>query len=230
MKTFADRILEHHFSLELDIHLPNKVEWLYPYGKKEVREAMQHFFRKFFSDSSPRRALVGINPGRFGAGVTGLPFTDPIRMEDPCHIRNDFPKRQELSSVFVYEVIKAMGGPQTFYHNFYITSACPLGFVKDGKNYNYYDSKALENAVLPMIVDNLRKHISYGLHTDVAFSMGQGKNYTFLKRLNEEHHFFDRIEPLPHPRWVMQYRLKRKSEFIEEYVNKLSASLTGVQS
>ena len=221
MSTFADDVLNHHFSLSPDISLPDDIEWLYPYGEERVREAMQLFYKKYFSDRHGRHALIGINPGRFGAGITGLPFTDPIRMENPCDLPNNFPKRQELSSVFVYEVIEALGGPETFYKEFYITSICPLGFVKDGKNYNYYDSKQLENAIMPMIIENLKKHITFGLHTDVAFSMGQGKNYAFLNKLNREHGFFDKIIPLPHPRWVMQYRLKSKAEFISEYVLKL---------
>jgi hypothetical protein len=55
--------------------------------------------------------------------------------------------------------------------------------------------------------------------------MGQGKNYAFLNKLNQEHGFFEKIIPLPHPRWVMQYRLKRKKEFIREYVDKLSQAM-----
>lgn len=225
MDTFAKKILDYHFSLSTDISLPDKVAWLYPYADNQVQDAMQRFFYKYFSDNSARHVLVGINPGRFGAGITGLPFTDPIRMQEVCQLENDFPKRQELSSVFVYDVVNALGGPDTFYKHFYITSVCPLGFVKDGKNYNYYDGKDLETAIMPMIIDNLKKHISFGLSTDCAFSMGQGKNYAFLNKLNKEHGFFDKIIPLPHPRWVMQYRLKRKEEFIKEYVDKLSRAL-----
>jgi uracil-DNA glycosylase len=186
---------------------------------------MDLFFRKYFSDQEPRYALIGINPGRFGAGITGLPFTDPIRMEEVCGIANAFQKRQELSSVFVYEVIEALGGPEAFYRHFYFTSVCPLGFVKDGKNYNYYDDKELEAAVMPMILDNLKRHREIGVSGKVAFSMGQGVNFKILKRINARHGFFDEILPLPHPRWVMQYRRKRKDEFVHMYVEELRKAL-----
>jgi hypothetical protein len=146
-------------------------------------------------------------------------------METDCALENHFPKRQELSSVFVYEFINALGGTNFFYNHFYITSICPLGFVRHGKNYNYYDSPTLIEVIMPMIIDNLRKHISFGVQTDVAFSMGKGKNFTFLEKLNNEYQFFEKLIPLPHPRWVMQYRLKRKGEYIQEYVTKLNEAL-----
>ncbi len=205
--------------------LPDGVEWLYPYEETTVRDAMGRFFHKFFSDEMPRIALWGINPGRFGAGITGLPFTDPIRMEEECGLENDFIKRQELSSVFVYDVVNAMGGPASFYSNFYISSICPLGFVKDGKNYNYYDSKELTEAVMPLILLNIEKHLEMGISDRVVFSMGQGKNFKFLKKLNDKYKYFQEVQPLPHPRWVMQYRLKRKLEFVDQYVTALSQYL-----
>ncbi len=220
--TFADRVLAHHFDLKPSLVLPDGVEWLYPYERPEVREAMGQFFTKYFAEGSSRVALLGINPGRFGAGITGIPFTDPIRMEKICALPNAFDKRQELSSVFVYDVVDALGGPDLFYRSFYITSICPLGFVRDGKNYNYYDSKSLTETVMPMILHNLRAHLEMGVSEKVAFSMGQGKNYKFLKALNDEHGFFEQVHPLPHPRWVMQYRLKRKEAFVQAYVNALS--------
>ncbi len=204
------------------VDLPNDVSWLNPFGSKEVQRVMHVFFEKYFSDRASRIILLGINPGRFGAGITGLPFTDPIRMESVCGIPNDFKKRQELSSVFVYDVIDAMGGPDIFYSKFYFNSVCPLGFVKNGKNYNYYDDKALEQAVRPLILSNMKKHLKMGISKSIAFSMGQGKNYKYLQRLNGTYGFFDSIRPLPHPRWIMQYRSKRKNEFIQSYVDALS--------
>lgn len=224
--TFASKVLDHHFQLKPTTQLPDGIDWLHPYGVAEVKAVMEAFFHKYFSDSDERIVLLGINPGRHGAGITGLPFTDPMRMESHCGIKNSFQKRAELSSIFVYEVIDAMGGAAQFYRHFYFNSICPLGFVKNGKNYNYYDDKDLEKAVMPMILHNLRAHLDMGVTRKIAFSMGRGKNYAFLQKLNDEHGFFDEVKPLPHPRWVMQYRLKRKDEFIKEYVEGLSTALS----
>jgi hypothetical protein len=76
-----------------------------------------------------------------------------------------------------------------------------------------------------MIIENLESHVAIGLNAEVAFSMGQGKNFQFLEKINNEYQFFKKIVALPHPRWVMQYRLKRKQEFIREYIDKLSVVL-----
>lgn len=224
--SWKNNILEYHFGLKTDIALPDNAQWLFPYSEDETRRCMDSFYSKYYDDDNQRTMLLGINPGRFGAGVTGVPFTDPLKLEEECEIPNTFNKRYELSSNFVYEFINALGGPDVFYADFYITSICPLGFVREGKNYNYYDSKALQEAVMPMIVDNIRAQIRFGANPEVAYSMGKGKNFKFLKDLNQEHQFFDRVEHLPHPRWVMQYRLKAKQQYIDEYVMKLSAHRT----
>jgi hypothetical protein len=39
------------------------------------------FYQKYYADNKKRSLIIGINPGRFGAGVTGIPFTDPIRLK-----------------------------------------------------------------------------------------------------------------------------------------------------
>lgn len=222
---WSKNILEYHFGLQTDIPLPDSVEWLFPYENAETKRCMTAFYDRFYNDGEQRVILLGINPGRFGAGVTGVPFTDPLLLENVCHIPNDFHKRRELSSAFVYEFIEALGGVDPFCSKFYITSICPLGFIKDGKNYNYYDSRALQEAVMPMILDNLQSQIRFGANTQVAYSMGKGKNFKFLKALNDKYGLFENVVALPHPRWVMQYRLKFKDTFVEEYVNALGGHL-----
>jgi hypothetical protein len=42
--------------------------------------------------------------------------------------------------------------------------------------------------------------------------------------MNERYGFFKEIIPLPHPRWVMQYRLKRMQEFIDLYLERLTVA------
>lgn len=210
------QILEYHFSLTPPHPLSGGIEWLMPYNDPETRKCMQAFYRHFYHDRQPRKLILGINPGRFGAGLTGVPFTDPIRLAG-LGIENNFPKKQELSSVFIYDMIDACGGPDVFYHRFYITSLSPLGFVKNGKNYNYYDHPDLARKVRPFIIDHIQTQIKFGSPQPEAFCLGQGKNYEFLLKLNEEFQWWERVVPLPHPRWVMQYRLKDKSRYIEEY-------------
>ncbi|MBV6655114.1 MAG: DUF4918 family protein, partial [Mameliella sp.] len=80
----AQRILQFNHSLKPDWELPGHVELLYPFDGKDTWDAMEQFYGKYYSDDRPRVAIFGINPGRFGAGVTGVPFTDPIRLEEVC--------------------------------------------------------------------------------------------------------------------------------------------------
>lgn len=209
--------------LDFPKSLPHGVEILNPFKVEQTYTLSGSFYKKYYSDNNPRLFLIGINPGRFGAGVTGVPFTDPIRLESSCEIPNDLGKRQELSSVFVYEMIEAFGGVKTFYSKVFFTSVSPLGFVKDGVNLNYYDIPEVRDFLEPYMVSSLRKQIEMGAIANVAFSMGKGKNVKYLRYLNKKYHLFDKIEPLPHPRWIMQYRLKRKGEFIDEYVDKISS-------
>lgn len=223
--TWADRILDFHFGLQPSGHLPEDVEWLYPYEDAETRRCMEVFYRRYYDDRNPRLMILGINPGRFGAGVTGVPFTDPIRLDSECGIENAFHKRPELSSVFVYDIVHAFGGPRKFFGQFYITSVCPLGFLKDGKNFNYYDSAALAEHVRPLIIDNLRSQCAFGAKKDIVYCMGQGTNFKYLDKWNAGLGIFDKIVALPHPRWVMQYRRKRKEEFLAGYVAALTSGL-----
>ena len=122
-----------------------------------------------------------------------------------------------MSSVFIYEVVEAMGGPEAFHQNNYITSVCPLGFVREGINVNYYDDRRLQEAVEPHIIDNLNTQVQFGLLGEEAVCLGQGKNFKYFNRLNQRMGWFQKIHPLPHPRWVMQYRRKTKDQYLEAY-------------
>src|SRR5579863_3104313 len=126
--------------------LPAGIRVMNPFKEsKQASYISEIFYKKYYSDDKQRHLILGINPGRFGAGLTGIPFTDPKRLVSECHISYTGKTTHEPSSVFVYEMIHAYGGPALFYEHFYINSLCPLGFTsvaENGKekNYNYYDS------------------------------------------------------------------------------------------
>jgi hypothetical protein len=222
---FDTAILHFLFNLQLPFTLPKDVEVLDAHQREDVRQACISFYKKYYSDNHQRHLLLGINPGRFGGGITGIPFTDPIRLEKVCGIQNDFVKKQELSSVFIYEMIDAFGGVNKFYHQFYISAVSPLGFVKHGKNLNYYDEKELMQRIQPFVVDCMQQQIAFGLKTDVCFCIGEGENFKYVQKLNAQYNWFNKIETVAHPRFIMQYRLKRKEEFINDYVRKLSSAV-----
>jgi hypothetical protein len=220
---FADHILSFLKKLQLNIDLPHDIEVMNPFKNKAAMEVCTQFYKKFYGDNLQRRMIIGINPGRFGAGITGVPFTDPIRLKTVCGIENHFLQKQELSSLFIYDIIGAYGGAEKFYEDFYITAVSPLGFTKDSRNLNYYDDKSLQDSIKGFAIDCMRKQLKFGINTDVAYCLGDGKNYKYLSRLNEEEKFFKKVIPLSHPRFIMQYKLKKKDEYIQSYIEKLGA-------
>ncbi len=219
---FADRTIKLYESLHIDAKLPKDVEVLNPYIDKDVIESCWKFYRKFYDDSEGRRIIFGINPGRFGAGITGIPFTDPLRLENNCGIPNDYNKRPELSSEFIYMLIDQLGGPKHFYRHYFIGAVSPLGFVKNGKNYNYYDSVELKRVLKPFIIHNLIEQIGLGINSRKCYCLGQGKNFEYLQEINMQLGLFDQIIPIPHPRWVMQYKRKDLMSILHQTSSLLS--------
>jgi hypothetical protein len=229
MDTFAEKIISFCLSLEFNGSLPEGITVMNPFrNNPRAMAVVSQFYRKFYSDNKERRLILGINPGRFGAGVTGIPFTDTIRLKEKCGLAIPGLKSFETSSVFIYEMIDKYGGPEKFYGDFYISSVSPLGFTLAGKggketNYNYYDSKQLIAAIKEFAISSLDKQLAFGINTDVCFCLGTGKNYKFLSQLNDELHFFGQIIPLEHPRFIMQYRSKQKDSYINGYIKKLKS-------
>ncbi len=220
--TLADKINQFNENLKLDIPLGKGVEVMNPFSDDIVKALARKFYNQYYSDHRSRKLLLGINPGRFGAGVTGIPFTDPVKLQENCGIENTFKKSREASADFIYDMIDAFGGPDKFYYKYFIHAVCPLGFLKDGLNYNYYDDPKLEKQVTPFIIDSIRTIIDFGMDTSVCYCLGNGKNFKFLDKLNKAQKIFDEVVPLPHPRWVVQYRRKRYNEFVELYLNTLN--------
>jgi hypothetical protein len=224
MKTFAGHILSFIKDLSFPFQLPDDITVMNPFLDEDTLAICETFYNKYYNDNNNRHMIIGINPGRFGGGVTGIPFTDPIRLQNCCGINNSWPKKQELSSLFVYEIINAFGGPKSFYKKFYITAVSPLGFTRHNKNLNYYDDKNLENNIKDFVVDSMNRQLQFGISRNVAFCLGDGKNYKYVSKLNEKFKFFKNIIPLSHPRFIMQYKLKKKEEYIAHYLHHLKAA------
>lgn len=202
--------------------LPGEVAIMNPYLDPAAWQLTERFYRKFYNDHYPRLLLFGINPGRFGGGITGIPFTDPVRLEADCGIRNDLPRKSELSSAFMYQMMGSLGGVAAFYGRFLFTALSPLGFTMGGKNLNYYDRPDLLEAARPFIIRNVRAHVEIpGVTQSRCICIGEGKNLDFFRKLNEQEDFFPEILSLPHPRWIMQYRRKSLDEYIRLYADTL---------
>ncbi|MCL1673673.1 SMUG2 DNA glycosylase family protein [Elizabethkingia ursingii] len=220
--TFADKVIDFNKTLRYSGKLPEGFNVLNPYlDNPETMVVMQKFYHKYYNDSDQRRFIIGINPSRHGAGVTGVPFTDTKRLKSECGIEMESVHTHEVSSVFMYDMINVFGGVEKFYKEFYINSPFPLAIVRNTKNgwlnANYYDDKQLFEDVKSFMIASLKKHISLGLDTTEVFVLGK-KNADFINKLNKEERLFDKITVLEHPRYIQQYKSKEKEIYIDKYI------------
>jgi len=219
--TLAVQLTNFYKTLKMPVGLPKGVGVLFPQSGKEVMRVTKIFFEKYYNDNIPRRLIFGINPGRFGGGITGINFTAPRQLTNNCGIDHPFGNSSELSAEFIYEVIEAYGGPAKFYGDYFISAVSPLGFVKNGVNMNYYDDKKLQETITPFIIKNIKKQLTFGFRQDMCICIGGEKNYKFFSNLNKEYGFFETIIPLPHPRFILQYKRKQKESYIRQYLEPL---------
>lgn len=218
MSTFATRAIRFFHSLEPPPAVPADIEVLFPFADPAVKKVVRAFFMKYYNDNYKRHLMIGINPGRYGAGITGINFTAPRQLRNECGIDHPFPDQSELSAEFIYAVINAYGGPVGFYRDFFIAAMSPLGYTRAGKNLNYYDDQRLMDAVYPFALQCMEKEFAFGLERETVICIGGEKNFRFLQQLNNENRLFNKIIPLPHPRYIMQYRRAKKQAYIEEYL------------
>lgn len=229
MKTFADNVINFNRSLQYLGKLPKGFQVLNPYmDNPETIEVMQLFYKKYYNDFNQRKFIIGINPSRHGAGVTGVPFTDTKRLAAVCGIKMHSAYTHEISSVFIYDMISSFGGAEHFYREFYINSPFPLAIIretKEGKwlNANYYDDINLFKAVKNFMIQSLKDHNSLGLDTSEVFVLGK-KNADFIHKINKEEKLFDKLSILEHPRYIQQYKSRDKELYIEKYISTLKNS------
>lgn len=230
-ETFADKVIDFNKGLIYSGDLPNGFEVLNPYlDNPETMVVMQKFYHQYYNDSFKRKFMIGINPSRHGAGVTGVPFTDTKRLETVCGIEMKSAHTHEVSSVFMYDMIADYGGADAFYKDIYINSPFPLAIVRKTKNgwinANYYDDKELFEAVKDFMVEFLKKHISFGVDTSEVFILGK-KNADFISKLNKEAKLFETMTVLEHPRYIQQYKSKEKQLYIDKYILALKNQWNG---
>src|SRR5437762_11136697 len=111
MQLIASELIKFYRSLRIGAELPAGIDLLHPHASEEVMQVVAIFFNRYYADDYPRQLLFGINPGRFGAGTTGINFTAPKQLKDFCGIDHPFKSQSELSAEFIYDLIMAYGGP-----------------------------------------------------------------------------------------------------------------------
>lgn len=224
--SIGQRIIAFNKGLQYTGSLPEGFAVLNPYlDNPETIEVMTAFYNRFYHDEAPRKFIIGINPSRHGAGITGVPFTDTKHLESDCGIRMHSARTHEVSSVFVYDMIAQYGGVEAFYKDYYINSPFPLAIVRRNAqgnwlNANYYDDPELFALTREYMIETLKKHIALGLDTTRVYVLGK-KNATFLEKLNKEASLFEKMVVLEHPRYIEQYKSKEKQLYIDKFISLL---------
>ncbi|UUV32296.1 DUF4918 family protein [Amycolatopsis roodepoortensis] len=226
--TVAKRILRFNEKLAgTTLELPPGFTAINPFigpQKERVREVTTAFYSKYYDDDKPRRLVLGSSPARRGTAVTGVPFEDAKLLESDTGVDVDGYAVSRPSAGFLHDVIGRYGGRGKFYADFVMSFVCPLGLTRTNSkgnevNCNYYESKQLVALLHSFLVDSLERQLEFGTDTSVCYCIGSGENFAFLSKLNERKHFFRKIIPLEHPRFITQYNRGREDEFAEKYLN-----------
>ncbi len=220
--SFSNRANKYFCNLKTPDIKNSGVKLINPYESDEAKKIVKKFYKKFYNDDRKRTFIIGINPGRFGGGLTGIAFTDPVALREQCGIENNLGHRKELSSKFIYTIAERFGGTDLFFSKIFLTALYPFAIIKDGKNYNYYDDKLLREMLKSEIIQTLKSQIIFGASVDRVILLGK-KNAEYFAEINVEHGFFKRIIALEHPRFIMQYRLKKIDHYIKKYLEAISS-------
>ena len=195
-------------------------------NKKQIKDITESFYNKYYNDTNKRRLILGSNPARRGTAITGIPFEDAIHLQQETGIYIDDFHINKSSSNFLYEVIDEYGGCEKFYKDFYMNFVFPLGIARidlrgHESNCNYYEIKNYEEIFNDYIINSIKEILKFNIDTSVCYCIGSGKNYEILKKINKEYNFFEKIIPLEHPRFIMQYNSKNKDLYLKKYIDAL---------
>lgn len=186
-------------------------------GYQNNKSNIEKFYEHFYKNNYPKIILCGINPGRLGAGKTGIPFIDFDTLREifiTIFGISGFPSESERSAQFIKYVIENFEGRYaSFFNNVYLTNFSFLGYTKENKNINYYELPChLKKFIEEMFIyemDIIRPKVIIPLSVDVANSLSKiekFKNLTIAERL-------------PHPYWCSFE--KRKEEQMIKYLNRI---------
>lgn len=148
---------------------------------RKNKNNIEAFYDKYVVPNNPKIVICGINPGRLGAGKTGVPFIDFTSLAKL--IEGIDREDSEASAKFFYSIIDHFG-KEKFYSNIYVTNISWLGFStksKPAKNVNYYN---LPEDVKEVLFDNFIEEINLVEPTHILSCSNEVTNV--LKKLKEQ--------------------------------------------
>jgi len=181
---------------------------------QKVINIQKLFDETYYSDGFPKIVLCGINPGRKGAGIVGVPFVDPITLDKRLPDNNIiFDRKQESSAQFFNKIVDYFGA-NFFYKHFYVTNISWFGFTKYGININYYD---LQHQAQECIYKNFKREI-ISFNPTTIIPLGEKVEKSLTKIFNKSE---IKIESrLNHPSWC---KIGREDECKTKYIELLGS-------
>ena len=178
------------------------------------------FHKKYVEPNSPKIVICGINPGRNGAGLTGIPFIDFASLSQmlPCIKKNDW----EQSANFFFSIIQEFG-IETFYRNFHVTNISWFGFsrIDKSKNVNYYE---IPTEIQKYLINKFVEEMAF-INPDYIIPLAEHVSWE-LDSLKKQDKIKAKIGTrLNHPAWVMAHRRKDLNTWRKKYVDTLSKYL-----
>uniref|UniRef100_UPI0022E3F48C uracil-DNA glycosylase family protein n=1 Tax=Clostridium beijerinckii TaxID=1520 RepID=UPI0022E3F48C len=214
MNSLVDNMLNFYNELRNINHLKEEnVTVLNEFINNE--EFIRRFYEKYVDHNIGHIKVVmcGINPGRYGAGKTGIPFVDFNSLSELLSDVNR--KDSERSAEFFYSIIKNYGAKK-FYSNIYVTNICSIGFEKDKKNYNYYQlPKSVKDIIYVNFLDKMKiisPNVIIPLSKYVEDTLKYLKSGVYLEGIEIENR-------LNHP-YYCSIKTNWENQF-KKYVNKL---------
>jgi hypothetical protein len=177
------------------------------------------FHKKYIEPNSPKIVICGINPGRNGAGLTGIPFIDFESLSNmlPGIKENDW----EQSAKFFFSVVQGFG-IEIFYKNFHVTNISWFGFsrIDKSKNVNYFE-KDISTEIAIYLIDKFVEEMDL-INPDYIIPLSKTVLYE-LENLKKQKKIRAEIGTcLNHPSWVVAYRRKDLSTWRQKYIDTFS--------
>lgn len=181
-------------------------------------EAIIEFERLYIEPNKPKIVLCGINPGRYGAGKTGIPFIDFNSLSEM--LPNVNRKDAEPSAQFFFSVVKKFGIID-FYRSFYVTNISRYGFsrISKQKNVNYYDN-TIPTEVTLCLIDKFIREMSV-INPNVIIPLSTCVDYELKKQKGTGRITAEIGTRLSHPSWISTYRRKELEAWVDKYVQEL---------
>lgn len=180
------------------------------------KSVADEFTLRYCSKRKPTVVLCGINPGRLGAGKTGVPFLDFCSLSKLLpNVNRD---ESERSASFFYEVVEYFGA-KAFYETFHVTNISSVGFERRGKNLNYYD---LPDKALKYVLKEFKREMEL-VNPVAVISLASSVHNTVNSVLSD--YAMNTSSSLPHPNYCAFP--KQKDRCKKEYIELLSQYLSG---